>query len=114
MPTLDLERLGLVDLSNDKEALTQITGGRTKSLYLVNQSQTDGVFATALEASSGTVTVLDPQTQRPYPARLVPSNNRPPQRTDTYGSNPRGFFQTSIIDWGSSSADIVVAPGVFR
>jgi hypothetical protein len=27
MPTLDLERLGLVDLSNDKEALTQTIGG---------------------------------------------------------------------------------------
>ncbi|MEM7556077.1 MAG: hypothetical protein AAF378_18650 [Cyanobacteria bacterium P01_A01_bin.84] len=28
MPTLELEKLGLVDLSNEKDALTQVVGGR--------------------------------------------------------------------------------------
>lgn len=28
MPTLELEKLGVVDLSNEKDALTQVVGGR--------------------------------------------------------------------------------------
>jgi hypothetical protein len=51
MPTLDLERLGLIDLSDDQEALTQIVGGGRAAGATLFFSATLGSLAFSLPGS---------------------------------------------------------------